>query len=153
MATRDRTRSYFKLQQGKFGLDIKKNKNFLTIRAVKHWTRLPSKAVGSPPLSQEAYLYPLKEKKNPKNRRSNLATLHLLGDSTGHLELCIKFGVKLFFLMYFFLSSHMHHSPVLLSTTIGSLRAIIPGTKGISCRLFLYYSCTVPPHLVFVYLE
>lgn len=44
MATRDRVRTnVIKLYQGKFMLDMKRN--FLTIRVVKHWNRLPREAM------------------------------------------------------------------------------------------------------------
>ena len=36
----------FKLQEGRFRLDIRKK--YFTVRVVKHWNRLPSKAVDAP---------------------------------------------------------------------------------------------------------
>jgi len=38
----------FKLEEGRFRLDI--GKTFFTVRVVRHWNRLPSKAVDAPSL-------------------------------------------------------------------------------------------------------
>jgi len=38
----------FKLEEGRFSLDIKKK--FFTMRVVRHWHRFPREAVDAPPL-------------------------------------------------------------------------------------------------------
>ncbi|KFQ87020.1 hypothetical protein N337_03559, partial [Phoenicopterus ruber ruber] len=38
----------FKLQEGRFGLDLRKK--FFTLRVVRHWNRFPGEAVDAPSL-------------------------------------------------------------------------------------------------------